>query len=331
MLRKIKEVSMFVGLMVLAASMVLAQAPAGQGGAPGGAPGGGGGQGGRGGGGGRGGAGGGGGAIAIKPVPNKTGLYMITGAGGSTTVRVGTDGVIVVDTKNPGEANYNAILEQIKTVTPLPVKYAVVTHVHQDHAGNVDLFIKGGTEVVAHENMKKNWETYAPAAGKPAPNALYTAPRTLSVAGAQAIVQRFDNGHTSADSFVFFPDLRTVSTGDAFAGAALNCDYAQGGSIVGWAKALDGLLKLDFDTVIAGHSNDPLTKADVQAAQARMAKIVTVAVDLVKKGTPQDQIVAQVTAADATLNLGALLQQTQAANYAIRLPAFYAEIQAAAK
>lgn len=256
---------------------------------------------------------------------------MITGAGGTSTVRVGTDGVILVDTKNPGEANYNGLLEQIKTVTPLAVKYAVVTHVHQDHAGNVDLFIKGGTQVVAHDNMKKNWETYTPAAGKPAPNSLYTAPTTLRVAGAEAVVQRFDNGHTSADSFVYFPDQKTVATGDAFAGAALNCDYAQGGSIVGWAKALDGLLKLDFDTVIAGHSNDPLTKADVQAAQARMAKIVSVAVDLVKKGTPQDQIVAQVTAADATLNLGALLQQTNAASYAIRLPAFYTEIQTLAK
>jgi cyclase len=330
-MRKITSVLMFLGMMVLAAGLVLAQdPPAGRGG---GAPGGGGGGRGQGGpGGGRGAGGGaGGGAIAIKPVPNKTGLYMITGAGGSTTVRVGTDGVIVVDTKNPGEANYTAILDQIKTVTPLPVKYAVVTHVHADHAGNVDLFIKGGAQVVAHDNMKKNWETYAQAAGKPMPNSLYTAPMTLRVAGAQAVVQHFGPGHTSGDSYVYFPDLRTVSTGDAFAGAALNCDYAQGGSIVSWAKALDGLLKLDFDTVIAGHTNDPLTKADVQAAQARFAKIVTVATDLVKKGTPQDQIVAKVAEADAALNLAALLQQTNAAAYAVRLPAFYTEIQALAK
>jgi cyclase len=306
-MRRITNVLMFLGLFLVAVSPVLAQGARGAGG------------------------GAAGGGIAIKPVPNKAGLYMITGAGGTSTVRVGTDGVILVDTKNPGEANYNAILEQIKTVTPLPVKYAVVTHVHQDHAGNVDLFLKSGAQVVAHDNMKKNWETYAAAAGKPMPNTLYTAPLTIRVAGAQAVVQHFDNGHTSADSMVYFPDLRTVATGDAFAGAALNCDYAQGGSIVGWAKSLDGLLKLDFDTVIGGHSNDPLTRADVQAAQARMAKIVSVATDLVKKGTPQDQIVAQVTAADANLNLGALLQQTQAANYAIRLPAFYAEIQALAK
>jgi glyoxylase-like metal-dependent hydrolase (beta-lactamase superfamily II) len=301
-------------MMVLASSLVLAQDPAA----------------GRGG---RGGAGGGaGGGVAIKPVPNKAGLYMVTGAGGTSTVRVTTEGLIVVDTKNLGEANYNALMDQIKTVSQLPVKYAIVTHVHQDHSGNTEWFMKSGAQVVAHENIKKNLETYNPAQGKPAtPNATYTTPMTIRLGGTQTIVQRFDNGHTSADSMVYFPDLRTVATGDAFAGAALNCDYAQGGSILGWAKSLDALLKLDFDTVIAGHSNDPLTRADVQAAQARMAKISSVAIDLVKKGTPMDQIVAQVTAADATLNLGALLQQTQAANYAIRLPAFYAEVQAAAK
>jgi hypothetical protein len=69
-----------------------------------------------------------------------------------------------------------------------------------------------------------------------------------------------------------------------------------------------------------------LTKADVQAAQGRFAKIGSVARDLVKKGTPIDQLMAQIAAADANVNAGALLQ-----NNAARIDAFYAEIQAAAK
>jgi glyoxylase-like metal-dependent hydrolase (beta-lactamase superfamily II) len=325
MLKKISIVLTFVVMAFAASIVLLAQGPpAGAGQAPGR------GQGGAPGGGGQG-RGGAPQAQAIKPVPGKAGLYMVTGAGGSVTVRVTNDGIILVDTKNAGEANYNALMEQIRTVSQAPVRYAVITHVHQDHSGNADLFMKAGTQVVVHENMKKNWETYAPVQGKPLPNVTYNTPYTIKVGGAQAIVQRFNNGHTSADSFVYFPDLRVVSTGDAFAGANLNCDYANGGSILGWAKSLEALLKLDFDTVIAGHTNDPLTKADIQAAQTRLAKITSVAIDLVKKGTTQDQIVERVTAADSTLNLGALLQQQQAANFAIRLPAFYAEVAAAAK
>src|SRR5437868_2947707 len=67
----------------------------------------------------------------------KPGIYMVTGAGGNSTVRVTDQGVILVDTKNLGDQFYNDLVAQIKTVTPQPVKYAFVTHVHQDHAGNI--------------------------------------------------------------------------------------------------------------------------------------------------------------------------------------------------
>jgi cyclase len=318
MFRKLSMITVVAVLIIASVVLALAQAPpAGAGQAPAGA---------------QGAQGAGRGAAApqvqaIKPVPNKAGLYMVTGVGGSSTVRVTPEGIIVVDTKNLGEANYNALMEQIRTVSQAPVKFAVITHVHQDHSGNTEHFIKAGAQVVAHENLKKNLETYNPAQGKPAtPNVTYTTPYTIRLGGTQVVVHHFGNGHTSGDSMVYFPDLRTVSTGDAFAGAALNCDYAQGGSILDWAKSLDALLKLDFDTVIAGHNNDPMTKADVQAAQARLAKISSVAIELVKKGTTQDQIVAQVTAADASLNLGALLQNNPA-----RIEAFYKEVAGAAK
>src|SRR5262249_45980434 len=71
---------------------------------------------------------------AIKQV--KPGVYMVINGGGNSTVRVTDQGVFLVDTKNLGEQFYNDLLAQIKTVTPQPVKYAFVTHVHQDHSGN---------------------------------------------------------------------------------------------------------------------------------------------------------------------------------------------------
>jgi glyoxylase-like metal-dependent hydrolase (beta-lactamase superfamily II) len=257
---------------------------------------------------------------------------MVTGAGGNSTVRVANEGIIVVDTKNLGEQFYNGLMEQIRTVSQAPVRFAAITHVHQDHSGNTELFIKNGAQVVAHENLKKNLETYNPAQGKPAtPNLLYSKEQAIAVGNARATVYHFGPGHTSGDSYVFFPDLRVISTGDAFAGANLNCDYAQGGSILSWVRALDNVLKLDFDTVIPGHEANPMTKADVQAAAARLGKIASTAIGLVKKGTPKDQLVAQITAADASLNLGALLQQNNPANFAIRLDGFYKEVVAAAK
>jgi glyoxylase-like metal-dependent hydrolase (beta-lactamase superfamily II) len=230
---------------------------------------------------------------------------MVTGLGGNSTVRVTNDGILVVDTKNLGEANYNALMGQIRTVAAQPVRYAVVTHVHQDHSGNIEHFVKAGAQVIAHANLVRNLETYTSNAGKPAaPNAPYNgAQRDVALGNVQVQVRHFGPGHTSGDSYVYFPDLRVIATGDAFAGN-MNCDYAQGGSILSWAKALEEALKLDFDTVIPGHGNDPMTKAEVQAAQQRFAKISATAIDLVRRGTPKDQLVAQITAADSTLNVG---------------------------
>ena len=61
--------------------------------------------------------------MAIKQI--KPGLYMVTGNGGNSTVRVTDQGVILVDTKNLGDQFYNELVALIKTVSPQPVKYAL--------------------------------------------------------------------------------------------------------------------------------------------------------------------------------------------------------------
>src|SRR5215813_580187 len=55
----------------------------------------------------------------------KPNLYMITGGGANTLVRVTPEGLIVVDTKNPGDENYNRVMEEIRSVSNLPVKFVL--------------------------------------------------------------------------------------------------------------------------------------------------------------------------------------------------------------
>src|SRR5579863_4492454 len=79
------------------------------------------------------------GATVDKIRPLKPGLYLITGGGANTLVRVASDGLIVVDTKNPPtDANdsFNRMMEEIRSVSNLPVKYVFNTHHHPDHVGN---------------------------------------------------------------------------------------------------------------------------------------------------------------------------------------------------
>jgi cyclase len=272
---------------------------------------------------------------AIKQI--KPGLYMVTGAGGNSTVRVTDQGVFLVDTKNLGDQFYNDLLAQIKTVTPQPVKFAFITHVHQDHSGNIERFVKGGAQVIAYEGLNRNLHEggpngkgYEAQQGKPADaNAPYKGKnKKVKLGKVEATAYHFASGHTSGDTVVYFKDVKVVSLGDEFTAAGPNCDYPMGGSILGWSKSLAEVLKLDFDTAIPGHGNDPLTKADVMTFQKRMDAIGKKAIELVKAGTSKEQLRQQIQMQLGT-EMG-MWQMTQVVND-MRLDMFYAEIANAAK
>jgi glyoxylase-like metal-dependent hydrolase (beta-lactamase superfamily II) len=147
------------------------------------------------------------------------------------------------------------------------------------------------------------------------------------VGKAEARVYHFANGHTSGDSVVYFPDVKTVSLGDEFTATGPNCDYPMGGSILTWSNSLAEVLKLDFDTAIPGHGNDPLKKADVADFQKRMDAIGKKAIELVKAGTAKDQLRQQIqTSLGPAMGMWTM---TNVVNDA-RLDAFYDEVSKAA-
>ncbi len=72
----------------------------------------------------------------------------------------------------------------------------------------------------------------------------------------------------------------------------------------GWIASYDEVLKLDFDTAIPGHGDNPYTKADLQAARGRLVTFLARAEEAVKAGTPKDQLMAKIKVDDLgwTLN-----------------------------
>ena len=202
--------------------------------------------------------------MQVKPVT--TGVYVITGGGGNTTVRVGKDAVILVDTKYPGEPYLSDLLAKIRSITPLPVKYVFITHHHGDHSGNEGVFLANGS-VIASEAEAATYRDYKTTKGVKAPpvNVAYSG-RSIQVwvDGATAIGYHFGPGHTAGDTVVYFPDVKVVASGDLVADKTPNVDYVPGGgSILGWQRSLDDILALDFDYLITGHGepvrlgNDP--------------------------------------------------------------------------
>src|SRR5262249_39664464 len=153
-------------------------------------------------------------------------LYMITGSnptpreafsGGNTAVFITDTGVVIVDTKLRGWGQ--VILDKIKTVTPKPVTMIINTHTHGDHTGSNEAF--GATvDIVAHENTKANMEKMDAFKGDNAkflPKRTYKDRMTIGSGRNQIDLYYFGRGHTNGDTWVVFPALRVMHTGDMFA------------------------------------------------------------------------------------------------------------------
>jgi cyclase len=241
-----------------------------------------------------------GGGQPVQPIQQvRPGLFVVAGAGATSIVRVTADGVILVDGKLPGEQNYNALMEQIKSVTDKPVKFMIVTHHHADHTGNNDRFLAAGVQVIANQNLNKNLETYQFTPRPAMASVTYDKEYVVRLGGATVEAHHFGRSHTSGDSVVYYPDLKVVALSDAITTGAQAplIDYAGGGSALEWKQVLDAVLKLDFDAAIPG--NGPvLTKADVQAFKTKFDTVVTRLTELVRKGVPKDQLLMQLKTDD---------------------------------
>jgi glyoxylase-like metal-dependent hydrolase (beta-lactamase superfamily II) len=238
----------------------------------------------------------------IKPV--KPELFMVTGGGGNTTVRVTSAGLVVVDGKNPGQPFYDDLMAQIRTVSPQPVKYLVNTHHHADHSGNNGRFLAAGAKVVAHKDLPAQLDKFVPPPTNPSltapakPDVTYDTAYTISLGGKSVRLFHYAPAHTGADTIVYFPDLKVVAMGDELNAANPNFDYASGASVGGWLRSLDATLKLDWDRAIPGHGAEPWTRDQVRVFRGKLQTLLDRARASVKAGTPKDQFVATLKTDD---------------------------------
>jgi cyclase len=229
------------------------------------------------------------GTLRIEKV--KGDLYMISGEGGNVAVYVTGVGVILVD--DMFDRNHADILAQVKSVSDKPIMYVINTHQHDDHAGG-DFKMLSIAEVVAHSNVRANLVDikqpyYEDTPGTPIglPRVTFSDEFAVHLGGKEVRAKHFGRGHTNGDVFVYFPELKTIHTGDMFLarragarGLGIYVDYAQGGSLLDWTKTLDGALQVDFDTVIPGHGpvstkNDVVKfRSDVEALRNHLAGLI---------------------------------------------------------
>jgi cyclase len=224
-------------------------------------------------------------------------LYEIEGDGGNVAVLVTNEGVILVDDKF--EQDHDAILAQVKTVTPQPVKYIINTHYHQDHSGGNAKFLPTA-DIISTQNARTNILEHkqSNATGTPVSPAriVFTEETAVFLGGKEVRARYFGRGHTNGDAVVYFPALKTIHTGDLMAGTSPLIDYNGGGSLAEWSKTLDAAMKgLDFDTVIPGHGA-VTNKAGLMTYRNNVEKLKTRVTGLIHEGKTQDDVAKLMTA-----------------------------------
>ena len=220
----------------------------------------------------------------------KDNLYVMKGGGGNSAVFIGTDGVTVVDTKNPGWGT--PLLEKIKSVTDKPVVRIINTHTHGDHvSGNVEF--PATVDVVVQENTKAGMEAMRPVTGlaapppgpsifeqnngKGLPKRTFKDTMTIGKGADQIDLYYFGPAHTGGDAFVVFrrasrharrrrlPDARPADHGQE--------QRRQRRRVLRHAGQGGATLK-NVDMIINGHNPTTTTMADLKTQSEFIADFV---------------------------------------------------------
>jgi glyoxylase-like metal-dependent hydrolase (beta-lactamase superfamily II) len=236
----------------------------------------------------------------------KPGLFLVTGGGANSMIRVTKEGLILVDTKNPGDAQYGGLAEQIKGISPLPVRYVLNTQHHPDHVGNNKRFVDAGAQVIGLEALAKFMASDTrTSAIEGRPTTTFARDHVVRLGGAEVHMHFFGRAHTGDDTVVYFPDARVVMVSDMMTDTSPIVDWTNGGSWVEWQRVMDGILKFDFEIAIQGRG-EPKTKADVQAFKTKVETVINRASEAIRNGATRDQLASQVKTDDlAPWNLNA--------------------------
>ena len=251
-------------------------------------------------------------------------LFVLRGGGGNTAVFITADGITVVDSKNPGWGQ--PILNEITKLSPKPVTLLINTHTHGDHvSGNVEF--PASVDVLVQTNTKVNMEKmkiFADNANRGMAKRTFTDRMTIGKGADQIDLYYFGPGHTNGDAFVVFPALKTMHSGDIFAGKGLPLiDGPNGGSVLHIADTLNkahaGIKGVE--TIINGHMPTQTTWADLKTFAELQQDFLNWAQAEIKAGKtpeaaapgwvmPQKYVAAGYSAAPPT-NFGGLVGRLQ--------------------
>lgn len=229
-------------------------------------------------------------------------LLMDSGGMGNTTVLVGDDGVLMVDTKVTGTVD--RLMGKIHELSEKPIRFAILTHWHFDHIGGNEKVAETGAAIFAHENVRKRMGMahdmkvlnvkVPPAPESARPLMTYSKDTTFHLNGEDVKVFHIKPGHTDGDSVVFYQKANVIHMGDLyFEGMYPYIGIYSGGSINGMIDVIHQVLPMmDENTkVVPGHG--PLSNVTKLREYVSMLTEIRDKISrLMKQGKTMEEVVA---------------------------------------
>ena len=249
----------------------------------------------------------------LDVLPAQGSVFVVVGPGGNTTVQVGADGPLVVDTQ-PASLS-TRVLEVVAGLSPRPIRHIVLTSGGDQQAGGAAALAKAGryirvidaidprgldarASIMAHVNVLSRMTTeQAPSDATPT-DTYFAAEWSLFANGEAVQLVHIPAAHSDGDTIVFFRRSDVVSTGAIFDAAGYpRFDPRVGGTIDGIIEGLNRVLDIavpaanqDGGTVVIPGRGRLSDETDV----ANYRDMVTIVRDRVRhlrsKGTSLEQI-----------------------------------------
>jgi cyclase len=222
------------------------------------------------------------------------------GLGANSGFVVGDESVLVIDSRFT-DSHARQLLEAIRSVSDLPVRYLVNTHYHPDHVWGNSVFRAEGAIILARPETKIEMERFSPIymeyykQRKPdvfemikdvepvLPDSLVGDELRLDLGGIEAVVSFFGPGHTAGDLVVSVPSKKIVFTGGLVSNGYHPNMGDQGADFSNWLLILDRIEESHPAIVVPGQGPAGDTGM-IERQKSYIIDLTGLTVDAIRRG-----------------------------------------------
>lgn len=226
------------------------------------------------------------------------GVYSFTPGGGEgyhSMFVVTDDGVAAFETVNSKHAG--AMLEEIRAITDKPIKYALHSHNHWDHASGGNMMQETGAQTVMH-SLAAEWLAANPGRDTSTPDIIWDGARHDVLLGDVTIQLHYLGLNHGLGMTVFvIPERRVAYIADLVTPNRVMFSIVPDFNIGEWERTLGEIQTLDFDIAVCSHNDLPADDAIKGCTMEHVAEEQAFIKDLrnaifaeFEKGTPPFKI-----------------------------------------